>query len=253
MSFIVVSFCLALGLAAFYAGPRYRRARRHPESDGALGRYGASPRPGSLRRSRTAILVSALVMATVLSACGEEQNDDDSAAADQPDVEETSPATESPAADPRFATLDANGDSYLDADEVAEWEDAPGVFRSWDADRDSELDEDEIAGNAFNSWDIDNNGKISEQEWEESTGLWYPTDTNLATFGDWDNDGDSELDTDEFAESFDSSALGESWNVDTLDEETFKTAYFELYDTNDDGRVTRSEWTEGSRAFGIPR
>ena len=69
---------------------------------------------------------------------------------------------------------------------------------------------------------------------------------------DWDGDGDSELDADEFKERFDSSVLGESWRAGTLDERTFKQAYFELYDTDDDGRVSQSEWTTGSAVFGSP-
>ncbi len=62
-------------------------------------------------------------MATVLSACGEDENDDDDSAAGagQPEAAETS-------GDDDFANMDANGDSYLDADEVAEWQDDAGVF-----------------------------------------------------------------------------------------------------------------------------
>ncbi len=100
---------------------------------------------------------------------------------------------------------------------------------------------------------MDDNGKVSEKEWEDSTELWYPTNADFGVFGDWDNDGDSELDADEVSESFDTSLLGESWSAETLDRETFKTAYFELYDSDNDGKVTRSEWTDGSRVFGNAR
>ncbi len=150
-----------------------------------------------------------------------------------------------------FSTLDASGDSYLDADEVAEWVDDKGVFRSWDEDADSELDRDEIAGNAFSLWDRDGNGRVSQQEWETATDLWYPSGANFRVYRDWDGDGDSELDADEFREEFDTSTLGESWRVDTFNAETFKQAYFELYDVDDDGRVSRTEWIDGSRMFGI--
>ncbi len=149
-----------------------------------------------------------------------------------------------------FSTLDRNGDSYLDADEVAEWKDRDSVFTRWDADADSELDRDEIAGNAFSLWDADANNKISQEEWRQGTELWYPEGVDLRVYSDWDRDGDSELDTDEFKERFDYSPLGESWSAPSLDEERFKRAYFELYDTDDDGRVSMSEWTQGSRTFG---
>lgn len=151
-----------------------------------------------------------------------------------------------------FDTLDVNGDSYLDNDEIAERADATGVFEAWDADADSELDRDEIAGNAFGLWDRDGNRKISEEEWETATDLWYPEDPDLVVFDDADGDGDSEVDADEFAERFDFSALGERWDSPTLDKTTFKAAYFSLYDTNEDGRVSAEEWAYGAAAFGTP-
>lgn len=150
-----------------------------------------------------------------------------------------------------FSTLDASGDSYLDVDEVAEWVDDEGIFTAWDEDVDSELDRDDIAFNAFDLWDADKNGKVDAEEWKKGTDLWYPENATLAVFGDWDGDGDSELDRDEFTESFDLSPLGEGWQVETFDETTFKTAYFQLYDSDGDGKVSEAEWTAGSAAFGI--
>lgn len=167
------------------------------------------------------------------------------------DDDGTSAAVETTLAVDEFSTLDASGDSYLDADEIAEWVDDEGAFRSWDEDADSELDRDEITGNAFSLWDSDNNGKISEQEWKRGTDLWYPSNVGVRVYSDWDGDGDSELDGDEFREQFDVSALGEFWRTDPLNAETFKKAYFELYDVDDDGRVSRAEWADGSRNFGI--
>ena len=187
---------------------------------------------------RTLVICLALA-GLALGACG---GDDDTSA--------TLPATTGV---DEFSTLDASGDSYLDADEIAEWVDDNGAFRSWDEDADSELDRDEIAGNAFSLWDSNNNGKISQQEWQRGTDLWYPGQAEVRVFSDWDGDGDSELDGDEFREEFDYSALGESWTTEPLNRETFKNAYFELYDLDDDGRVSRAEWTDGSRSFGTAR
>lgn len=151
-----------------------------------------------------------------------------------------------------FDTLDANGDSYLDTDEIAEWADDVGTFNEWDADADSELDSDEIIGNTFEVWDENGNGKIGKDEWENSAERWYPTDVDVIVYDDVDLDGDSEIDADEFAERFDLSALGETWTSDTFDQQTFETAYFELYDNDDDGKVTEAEWSSGSAAFGTP-
>ena len=188
---------------------------------------------GRAHRGAALVLVGILTFA----ACGD-GNDD--AAVDDVGTEQE-----------EFSTLDASGDSYLDADEVAEWVDDEGVFTKWDEDVDSELDRDDIAYNAFDLWDADGNGKLTEEEWKEGTDLWYPERATFATYGDWDGDGDSELDRDEFTESFDWSPIGEGWDVQTFDEKTFRTAYFQLYDTDDDGKVSEAEWTAGSAAFGI--
>ncbi|MDP8932112.1 MAG: hypothetical protein M3O70_26970 [Actinomycetota bacterium] len=182
----------------------------------------------------------ALSVSLALSGCGDDSDDTTVAPTTPPQGEGNV-----------FSTLDRNGDSYLDVDEVAEWEDREGIFTRWDADADSELDRDEVAGNAFSLWDADDSGKISQAEWRQGTNLWYPQDVELRVYSDWDRDGDSELDTDEFKERFDFSALGESWSAESLDKESFKKAYFELYDTDDDGRVSVAEWTQGSRTFGI--
>lgn len=186
------------------------------------------------------ILIAVAALFLTLAACGDDRSDAAGAG------DRTTPSVQD-----EFTTLDVNGDSYLDADEIAEWEDDEGAFRQWDADADSELDRDEIAGNAFALWDADGNGRISQKEWRQGTVLWYPDDVDYDVFNDWDGDGDSELDSDEFAERFDHSLLGESWTTESIGKETFKEAYFELYDADDDGRVSRSEWTRGSGLFGI--
>ena len=164
-------------------------------------------------------------------------------------IDPTAPAVAS-AGD--FDTLDANGDSYLDNDEIRESADVSGTFDAWNADADSELDPDQIAGNAFRLWDRDDNQKLSKEEWETGSELWYPDDAEVIVFDDVDGDGDSELDADEFSERFDVSGLGEAWTSGALDENEFKSAYFGLYDTNDDGKVSKAEWAYGPAAFGLP-
>ena len=173
----------------------------------------------------------------------------------QPAIEATAvrdPAADAVATADDFDTLDANGDSYLDRDEIAESADANGVFEVWDADADSELDRDEIAGNAFTLWDRDGDGRVSEEEWKASTDLWYPADAEFVVFDDVDGDGDSELDRDEMVERFDLSALGEAWGPGPLDKRTFKRAYFSLYDRDDDGRISKEEGSYAASAFGTP-
>lgn len=194
------------------------------------------------------MIAFAFAVALGVSGCGDEDPDvavDDDVGADDPTTVEVD--------DSEFATLDANGDSYLDLDEVSEWADDNGVFSEWDVDADSELDRDEITGNAFELWDIDANGTISEGEWQTGVDLWYPDGAEPVVFSDLDNDGDSEVDTDELSERVDLSPLGESWTAESLDAETFEKAYFDLYDRDGDGRVTETEWNTSVATVATPR
>ena len=183
-----------------------------------------------------------ILLALGFTACGDDEPD----VADDPVVEESGAGQEEVL---EFQSLDVNNDSYLDIEEIpdAEQRDA---FSGWDTDRNAVIEADEVYGTAFMFWDIDKNGRISEAEWRENAEVWYARPVGEA-FSDWDGDGDSELDADEFAERFDFSAVGESWR-DALNEQTFKNAYFELYDADNDGRVSELEWQRGKAVWGTP-
>ena len=203
-------------------------------------------------RKHRRLLAAAAAGALSLSllACGD---DDDDVAVDDDVTADDADSPTSPDGDPwNFGTLDANGDSLLDRDEIAEWVDRDGVFEEWDEDADSELDADEIAGNAFERWDANGDATISEGEWETAARRWYPEGAHVEVFADYDGDGDSELDLDEFAERFDISVLGESWDASSIDEDTFASSYFDLYDANSDGTVDEDEFEAGAATWGTP-
>lgn len=193
-------------------------------------------------RSGTAAAAVALTLA--LTACGSDEPEE-VAVADSPAVDSDINAVS-------FDTLDANGDSYLDLDELPEYVDR-GLFEAWDADADSEVDRDEIVGNAFELFDDDADGVVTQEEWETNAPRWLPTGTAIKPLVDVDADGDSELDVDEFSEAFDGDVFGEEWVDVPLDAQRFADAYFELYDLNDDGKVSQAEFDSGQAETGVPR
>lgn len=202
------------------------------------------------------LVITSCALTLVVTACGDDEPevlaDNDPVDVDPDPVGADDDSTDEPVVIDDFETLDANGDSYLDTDEVAEWKDATRTFEAWDADADSELDRDEIEGNVFELYDDDGNGTVSETEWTSAAERLYPKEEELVVFSDLDGDGDSELDADELAEGLDLSPLGSAWTNSTMDEHTFRDAYFELYDIDDDGRVSESEFANGSATFGSP-
>ncbi len=162
------------------------------------------------------------------------------------EMEELEPATTMEP--PAFETLDLDGDSYLDADELAAWVDDEGVFTRWDIDADSELDADEINESVYMIWDADEDTVIVESEWETGVDHVYPGALDPGAFQDWDLDGDSELDADEVAEGLDATSWNEYWYeadaVIGFDE--FMDMYFALWDRDGDGRIDAVEYETGA-------
>lgn len=148
-----------------------------------------------------------------------------------------------------FETLDANDDSYLDADELAEWVDDEGIFTRWDVDGDSELDADNINESIYAIWDLDDDEVVSEAEWRTGTTYLYPDDIDPGAFGEWDLDGDSELDADEVVEGLDVTNWNEEWYTDAdpvVGYDDFLDRFYTLWDLDDDGLLDTLEYHGGA-------
>lgn len=148
-----------------------------------------------------------------------------------------------------FETLDADGDSYLDADELAEWVDDEGMFTRWDIDGDSEVDADEVNEAIYTILDLDDDDVLSEAEWTTGAMYLYPDDVDPGIFTDWDLDGDSELDLDEVAEGLDVTNWNEDWYGaadPVLGYDEFIDRFYTLWDLDDDGLLDTVEYHGGA-------
>lgn len=143
-----------------------------------------------------------------------------------------------------FDMLDADRDSYLDMAEMPALVHR-GVFKDWDADADSALDRNEIADTAFQVFDDDGNGVVTGREWVANAPRWLPRGTTVEPLLEFDADGDSELDVDEFAAILGGATFGDVWADAPLDEARFAEAYFGVYDLDDDGQVSHAEFESG--------
>lgn len=200
-------------------------------------------------RDRTSLIALGLgLLAWTAAGCAEGESAENEEMPDAEAAEEMAMAAPEPDA---FATADADEDAYLEVDEISLWFDEAGILERWDVDRDSLVSRQEVLAHSFGLWDRDGDHALTEVEWQRGVDQWFPGDAEPIVFADWDDDGDSELDADEFNESFDVSVLGELW-IEDLDRAVFKNAYFELYDLNDDGRVSRLEWDAALEFHGVP-
>jgi hypothetical protein len=153
-----------------------------------------------------------------------------------------------------FSILDRNRDSRISS---SEWYYAPEYFRRADRDRNGSLSAQEFTGGGtgtgtvwdddrddrFENLDVNNNGRIEQREWHGT----------LDAFRWMDRNNDSWLSRTE--------VVGETSGQSTFDnfasldynrnnsvefaEWRWSRRSFDLYDTNDDGRLTRQEFAAG--------
>jgi hypothetical protein len=84
-----------------------------------------------------------------------------------------------------------------------------GNIREWDNTGDGRFDAAEFYVVLFHIWDRNHDGTINQDEWEYGT-TNFLSDYNreeLGDFGDWDEDGNNELDINEFARGIESAEL----------------------------------------------
>lgn len=120
------------------------------------------------------------------------------------------------------------------------------MYPSADANNNGILDSAEFTPYVYHRWDTDRSGFITSDEWDASTVRWYgPKVTTYKTYGDWDMDKDGRLNDAEFEAMVNTTGLYTSWDVNAdkvLETNEYSAQTFRLYDTNDDGALSLSEW-----------
>lgn len=71
-----------------------------------------------------------------------------------------------------FTEWDANGDSVLDANEVAEGFERENLYDTVDRDSDALIDDEELADWWFDIWDVDDDQTIDTTEWDQIGTEW---------------------------------------------------------------------------------
>jgi hypothetical protein len=157
-----------------------------------------------------------------------------------------------------FGILDRNRDSRISS---SEWYYAPEFFRRADRDRNGVLTQAEFTGGGttwdddrddrFSNLDLNNNGRVERGEWHGSLDAFDWLDRNN---DNWLSQAEVVGDTaaGNSTSSTSTSAFNAFQSLDsnrngTLDASEWRWSLrsFERYDTNDDGRLTRQEFTAG--------
>lgn len=133
------------------------------------------------------------------------------------------------------AAWDANADGELSVEEFSTGFADTGLYSEWDADGSGSLEVSELREGFYNIHDDNGDGIISEEEWDDGV---FETD-----FQEWDENGDAQLDQEEFTNVFEGT-VGD-WDAEgdgNLTENEFSEGVFDTYNLDDDEVLTADEF-----------
>ncbi len=122
----------------------------------------------------------------------------------------------------------------------------------YDRNGDGMLEEDEFKTYTFSRWDTDGDGFLGDEEWNYYTNLWYAQhpQTQRQTYVYWDKDKNGKLDASELDTLVSETKLYSIWDTNQdgkVDNEEYAQASFKIYDRNNDGELSASEWRDTLR------
>ncbi len=121
-------------------------------------------------------------------------------------------------------------------------------YTDFDANNNGIIDSAEFPKFVYNRWDRNRDGFVTDDEWKLSTVRWYPNDSipgPYTTYKAWDIDGDGRIDQKEFDAAVGTTKLYSSFDANsdsTIGEQEYADSTFRIYDSNNDGQISRDEW-----------
>ncbi|MDP2312062.1 MAG: hypothetical protein Q8P41_04095 [Pseudomonadota bacterium] len=144
-----------------------------------------------------------------------------------------------------FATLDKDSDAQVTRSEFAQWGAEQGVLDMFQGEREGIVDETSLASALYTLWNREGDG-LTENEWNDGLKAWFP-EASKQTFTDWDINQDLSIDEQELAAGFAHGNMLQDWDANGDDEVTTDeavTGIYQVFDTNRDDSVSRTEWTD---------
>ena len=213
-----------------------------------------------VRTGLRALAVGAASLALV--ACGGEDTPDAEAA----DVVEAAAETPVDETAYGFDDIDMDGDSELDANEFHEWTETP-VFAFY-MQTETELVEDPTAPDQtgaldavvlidalYSAWDVNDDGALQRAEWDAATDVLNGLNDTEATWIEFDVDGNDLVDVDEVKAQLEDDDILAGIDADqsgTIEEQELNSWFFALFDTDENGRISRDEWRMAEMYFDVP-
>ena len=131
-------------------------------------------------------------------------------------------------------------------------EDDLGWFERFDTSNDQYIETTEFKAGTFDRFDDNDDLVISQDEFDNATSLFYDGDYDQS-YSDFDADGDSNIDSQEFMNTYGTDRF-DSWeadddNDDRISEDEFSQGLFGVADDNGDGNVSQDELNANSDLF----
>jgi len=158
----------------------------------------------------------------------------------------------------QFSNLDRNGDGAVTRTEFVSRVRQAGQFDRIDRNGDGQVSSQELGNAFYRLWDSNRDGTLAMAEWDSGVDRFFGKGAVELQPTNWDRNGDDRISRREFRQAFAQSGIADQFqggNGQGLNQRAFYGNMFDAVDTDDDGRLTRSELrqaglTAGTRTAG---
>ena len=122
-------------------------------------------------------------------------------------------------------------------------------YRQWNADNDKVVDRGEFAQGFFRTIDKDGDNALSKEEWQTAQEAYFGSESmaDYQTLDVWDQNGDQQVQAEEFGQVLDQTDYYSEWDEDgsdQLEEAEIADGVFTMWDTDGNGVIEAEEYTE---------
>lgn len=122
-------------------------------------------------------------------------------------------------------------------------------YKQWNANGDQVVDRTEFSRGFFQTVDKDGDGTLNNQEWQTAQEAYFASDemADYQSFDTWDQNGDGQVASDEFAQVLDQTDYLAEWDQDgsgELEESEVAEGVFAMWDTDGNGVIESEEYTD---------
>lgn len=149
--------------------------------------------------------------------------------------------------DSDYGAWDTDADEFIDNNEFRNAFSTSPYYKQWNTNSDQVVDRGEFAQGFFQTIDEDGNGVLSASEWQNGRDAYFGDSgmDDYQTLDTWDQDGDEQVQPEEFAQVLEQADYLAEWDEDgdeQLAEDEIADGVFTMWDTDANGVIEAEEY-----------